>query len=200
MSKGSRPVLGPVFEMPIEIEGKMKVPDLRPLRQKLAAGGGRRAGSVLEINCFFDTRDAELRKADKGLRIRLVRHPSGKRTCLLTFKGPMRPGRLKRREETQFAVDDAKTARRLLENLGYRPTLSFEKRRESWLFRNCHVELDKLPYLGTFVEIEGNSAKQVMAARKALGLAQLPLIRTSYIAMLAGYLKQHRLRSRHVRL
>ncbi|MGD1277605.1 MAG: class IV adenylate cyclase [Tepidisphaeraceae bacterium] len=200
MGKWSRPVLGPVFEMPIEIEAKMKVPQLRPLRQKLGAGGGKRVGSVLEINQFFDTRDAKLRKADSGLRIRIVRDQSGKRTCILTFKGPMRPGRLKQRDETQFAVDNPKAARRLLENLGYQPTLSFEKRRESWTFRKCKVELDKLPHLGTFVEIEGPSASQVMAARQALGLADLPLIRTSYIAMLAQYVKQHRIRSRHIRL
>lgn len=200
MGKWSAPVIGSIPKMPIEIEAKMRVPQLRPLRQKLAAGGGRRAGSVLEINQFFDTQDAKLRKADSGLRIRIARSRSGRSQCILTFKGPMRPGRLKQREETQFAVDNPKAARRFLENLGYRPTVSFEKKRESWTFRKCKVELDKLPHLGTFVEIEGPSASLVMAARKALGLANLPLIRTSYIAMLARYVTQHRIRSRHIRL
>jgi adenylate cyclase class IV len=47
------------------------------------------------------------------------------------------------------------------------------------------VELDELPQLGTFIEIEGPSAAKVMACRKKLGLADEPMIPESYVAMVA---------------
>jgi adenylate cyclase class IV len=61
------------------------------------------------------------------------------------------------------------------------------------------VELDELPYLGNYVEIEGPSEKDVESVRRSLGLENLPLIKTGYISMLAGYLEEHKIKDRQIR-
>ena len=96
---------------------------------------------------------------------------------------------MKSREETELTVADARDATRLLEQLGFRRTLSFQKRRETWKLGGCKVELDELPHLGCFVEVEGPDEATVMKVREELGLAGRPMSKTSYIAMLQGYLK-----------
>jgi predicted adenylyl cyclase CyaB len=121
------------------------------------------------------------------------------------MKGPRQKAQFKMREETEFSADDSGAVRKMLENLGYQLTLSFEKRRETWAFSGCEVALDELPYLGTYVEIEGKSAsdvtaaRDVSAARDKLGLADLPLISIGYVSILARYLEQHQINDRQIR-
>ena len=191
--------------MPTEIEAKIKVPDLSAVRRKLQAAGATRIGRELETNDFFDTPDRSLQSADKGLRIRTTVDETGQKRCLVTVKGPLQKAQFKTREETEFSADPPEAVRQILENLGYQLTLSFEKRREMWTFNGCEVALDELPYLGTYVEIEGKSAsdvtaaRDVSAARQALGLADLPLISIGYVSILARYLEQHQINDRQIR-
>jgi adenylate cyclase class 2 len=183
-----------------EIEAKMKVVDLDSVRRRLVELIAQREGLELETNIFFDAPDFSLRAAGKGLRIRVAVAAGGKQHCTMTFKGPLLAGELKTREEIEFGLDDARAAQQLLEGLGFVTTLTFEKRRETWRYGDCKVELDLLPYLGTFVEIEGPGEEQVMEARRRLGLSELPLISTAYVSMLATYLHEHQINERHVRL
>ncbi|MGD0461717.1 MAG: class IV adenylate cyclase [Tepidisphaeraceae bacterium] len=185
--------------MSTEIEAKIKVPDLSAVRQKLEAAGAQRRGKDLETNSFFDTPARSLQSADKGLRIRVAVDESGKSKCLITLKGPIQQGQFKMREETEFSADDPQAVGRLFENLGYHLTLSFEKRRESWKLGECEVDLDELPYLGAYVEIEGPGASVVDAVRRRLGLENLPVIKTGYISMLARYLEEHQIKDRQIR-
>lgn len=185
--------------MPLEIEAKIKVPDLAVVRGKLQAAGAVRVGKELETNAFFDTPDHSLQSSDKGLRIRVAVDETGNSTCTVTFKGPRRKAQFKTRPETEFSADDPDAVRAMLENLGYQPTLSFEKRRETWNFAGCKAALDELPYLGTFVEVEGKSERDVSAALDALGLADLPQIYTGYVSLVARYLEDHQIDDRIVR-
>ena len=79
---------------------------------------------------------------------------------------------------------------RLLGELGYRHVLTFEKRRTRYTLDGCRIELDDLPVIGGFVEIEGPSDELVLAARDKLGLGEAPLIKSSYIAMLKTHLHE----------
>lgn len=183
--------------MPIEIEAKIKVAELDSIRQRIRDAGGEHLGDFHEANTFFDTADQRLRKADEGLRIRLLTNLKGPRgmgtgrtQCILTFKGPAMDSPLKQREELETLVDDESAIVTILRQLGYMPRLTFEKRRQSWRLKDCRIELDEVPLLGTFIEIEGASVSAVESARIALGLANEPLIKTGYSAMLAGELKR----------
>lgn len=61
---------------------------------------------------------------------------------------------IKRHREDETRVEDAAALASILEALGYRPTLVYEKRRTTWHVRQTEVVLDELPF-GLFVEIEG---------------------------------------------
>jgi adenylate cyclase, class 2 len=177
--------------MAIEIEAKMAVPDLEAVRAALRARGAERVGRTDETNVFLDTKGRSLLAADEGLRLRTNRDAeTGRETHVITHKGPQQAGAFKSREETELEVPDAAAAFRLLEKLGLRRTLSFEKRRESWKLGGCKVELDEVPYLGSYVEVEGPAEAEVAKVRESLGLADRPAIKTSYIAMLMAYLKE----------
>ncbi|HEY2587625.1 MAG TPA: class IV adenylate cyclase [Tepidisphaeraceae bacterium] len=177
--------------MALEIEAKMKVDDFDAVRAKLVECGATRVGAVLETNTFFDTPDRSLLAADRGLRLRRAKDlASGDERFVVTVKGPAQSGPLKTREEAEVNVDDGERAIAVLRALGYEPQLSFEKRRETWETGGCTVELDELPVLGRFVEIEGPDERSVLHVREALGLSGLPLIKTGYITMLTRFLKE----------
>src|SRR5438552_3283677 len=188
------------LQMPIEIEAKMKVTEHGSLRSVLKELGATKVGEFLETNTFFDTDDRSLLAADRGLRIRQNRNvASGKEEFILTLKGPRLHGQLKSREETEVTIGDSRTMTSLLEQLGFRVVLTFEKKRESWTLGGCHVELDELPHLGPYIEIEGPGEEKVMKVREQLGLSDRPLVKASYIALLMTYLQEHGQTGRQVK-
>lgn len=176
--------------MSMEIEAKVRVPSHDAVRQRLHALGATGGEVTHETNVFFDSPDGALRRSDRGLRIRTNRRPSGT-TVVLTCKGPKvaSADHVKSREELEVQLPagsaDAMTA--VLIRLGYAPTLSFEKRRETWHLANSEVVLDTLPKLGTFVEVEADDAATVRHVLGELGLAAEPLVAESYIALIAAW-------------
>lgn len=171
--------------MAIELEAKIRVENFTDLRRRLRLASARRLGVRLEQNIFFDDESANLRRNDCGLRLRQMRSGGkGPMTCVLTYKGPRQPGRLKRREELELPLSDATAAAAILNRLGYRRAMMFEKRRESWLIRHCRIELDEVKGLGRFVEVEGPNAKAIGLVLKKLSLDRSELIRQSYPQLL----------------
>ncbi len=115
---------------------------------------------------------------------------TGGQEHIITYKGPRQHGQLKSRDEVEVTVGNSEDAVQLLERLGYVRMLAFEKRRDSWRLGGCKVELDEVPHLGSFVEVEGPAEAAVLKVREQLGLAERPIIRSSYIALLMGYLQE----------
>lgn len=188
------------FRVTIEIEAKMRVDNTATLEARLVEVGARRGPVIRETNTFFDSTRGNLKRTDQGLRIRVELTAEGQRTITITHKGPRDPGKLKRRAETELVVNDERTAAELLNALGYSVVLSFEKTRRRWELDGCHVDIDTIPYLGDFVEIEGPDDHIVLAVREKLSLGSSPLIRASYISLLADHLSQHHIETLHVTL
>jgi len=177
--------------MAIELEAKMAVADHLAVAVLLRQFAARKLGDHFEVNAFFDTEDRSLLAAGEGLRLRHeLDFGTTRERHVITYKGPRQAGPLKSREEIEFEVSDAAAATILLERLGYVRTLSFEKRRQSWELDGCTVELDEVPYLGKFVEIEGPDEPTVMRVRERLQLSDRPLIKSSYISLLMTHLKE----------
>jgi adenylate cyclase class 2 len=186
--------------MPVEIEAKMKVEDLEAVRGKLRTAGARRTGRDFEVNTFFDTEDRSLLASDEGLRIRKARNEeTGETSVVMTYKGPRHHGILKSREEVELQVGELEGAVELLSKLRFKVVLSFEKRRESWELEGCKVELDELPHLGTYVEIEGPGEAEVLKVRGMLGLNDRGLVKASYAALLGEYAQEHGQKGKAVR-
>jgi adenylate cyclase class 2 len=186
--------------MPNEIEAKMRVPDHGPIRERLRRLGAEPEGVAIETNVIFDRPDHSLQAAGAGLRVRRAKDvEAGRVKQTITYKGKLQTAALKTREEVELVVSDGDGVL-LLERLGFVKIFSFEKRRETWELDGCHVELDELPRLGTFVEIEGPGESAVMPLREKLGLGQSPLISTSYVGMMMRSLEQAGDNSREIRL
>lgn len=174
--------------MHIEIETKLKVESHDAVREALRAAGAERCGAWLETNHILDAADGRLRSGGGALRVREERDRDNDASrCTMTYKGPVEAGRLKRRTEIEMQVDDAERCLAVMEHLGYEPRIQFEKRREQFRLAPCTVELDELPHLGCYVEIEGPDEAAIEAVQRQLGLEQLQHVRQSYVEMLAGH-------------
>jgi predicted adenylyl cyclase CyaB len=162
-----------------ELEAKVQVPALSPVRAALSAAGATRRGASHQLNRFFDTADGALRRRGCGLRIRTADNGAS-----IAFKGPFQPGPFKRREEFETEVADAAAAEAILRGLGLEAVFEFGKHRESWSLDGCFVELDSVPELGEFVEVEGPDEPAIRAVLARLGLDRLPVIRAGYVELL----------------
>lgn len=171
--------------MPLEIEAKIRLDNHDAVRCRLGELGARRIGRVRERNTILDDAAGTLRRRGAGLRVRHLTILDGAfRSSTLTYKGPRQPSEVKAREELSIDIDDADRAIRILEAIGFGPILIFEKIRESWKLDPCVVELDSLPLLGSFVEIEGPDVAGVERVRADLGLGSKPHIAHSYVHLL----------------
>lgn len=174
--------------MAIEIELKLRVESHDPIRHRLMELGATLRKNVVETNRIFDRPNGELRRRGCGLRVRTVVGVNGEALpAKLTFKGARHPGDLKSREETESIVQDPGAVKTLLEGLGFMTALCYEKRRESWGWRDCIVELDEPVKLGLFVEIEGPSADAIRQVQSDLRLDQAETVSVSYVGMLIAY-------------
>jgi len=187
--------------MHTEIEIKLAVEAFDGVRRQLVAAGAVRIGCVVETNWFFDRPDRSLAAGDQGLRIRTVDPVDGSSgPAVLTYKGPANAGPIKSRPELELTIADPDGARELLSAIGFVEILAYQKRRESWQCCSCSVELDELPNLDRFVEIEGPDRQTIVEARRRLGLAEVTVADQSYLAMLLGYVEQQGLTSPRVML
>jgi len=182
----------------IEVEAKVRVTDHAELAARLNELAAEAIASMLESNIFVDSPDKRLHTGDRGLRVRRIVVDGQPETVTVTFKGPRHPGQLKSRREIEFDVSGEQAAIDLFAELGMHEVIRFEKRRERYRLDHCTIELDEVPYLGCFAEIEGPTGETVLAVRERLGLGDLPLIKSSYVAMLTTYLEDHDISGRDI--
>jgi adenylate cyclase class 2 len=174
--------------MALEIEIKLRIDHLAPVRDRLRALGAKHLGEALETNIFFDTNDRTLLASDCGLRLRRSHDIATRKDRLaVSYKGPRGEGPIKSREEIEIIVDDRDATIELLQRLGYDQVLAFEKRRETWMLESCRVELDTLPQLGSFVEIECPTQQDVLRIQEKLGLADIPAVAKTYPDLVAHH-------------
>ncbi len=152
--------------MPIEIEKKYRLTRelLEPLRLRLKDVGAEVVrAEELEENTIYTGPGLDPRS--RVLRLR--RTPRG---ALFTFKerDSATSSAVKRRREEETEVSDADALAAILEALGYRAALVYEKRRATWKLNETEVVIDELPF-GLFLEIEGEEFS-ILEAEKLLNL------------------------------
>lgn len=185
----------------VEIEAKFAAADFDQVRRRLRECGATCVGRVIETNRFFERSDGGLHAAGCGLRLRELRVLDGSpRASTITFKGPLQAGPLKTRPECELEVLDAARAGELLSLLSFVEFFCFQKCRETWRCDDCLVELDEVPVIGRFVEVEGPSRE---AVEQVCGRLELPMegsIRASYLGLLISALRQRGDATRCVRI
>jgi adenylate cyclase class 2 len=171
-----------------EIEAKYSVAQLQPIRTILReTSEAEFLGTVVQTDTFFDMPNGEFFRRGSGLRLRVIEVEDDggglEDRPLITFKGPLRDSTMKVRTEIQTHLDDAEAAADLLRACGLRVVTTIQKRRCSFRWKGCQIELDELPLIGRFVEIEGPGEDAVQAVAGDLGL-EGESIRDSYMQLL----------------
>jgi adenylate cyclase class 2 len=175
--------------MTIEREVKLRFDSPDEARAAiLATGATPLRCRRLQEDALLDTEDEDLRRRQCALRIRTE---SGK--SLLTFKGPVQPGRMKMREEQETVVSDGAVLQRVFEELGLHVWFRYQKYREEYAAEDVTIAIDETP-VGTFVEIEGGE-QGILAMTAALGRNPNDFILDSYRNLFV----QHRHSSGHDR-
>lgn len=166
----------------MEHEAKLPVADLEQVRGALKTAGAVPHGRLEHHDTLFDFPDSRLAAHHAALRIR----DTGA-AAYVTYKGPPEVGPFKRRPEYETTIADADVLAGVFDELGLRVTLSYRKMRETWELGGCEVCLDRVPGLGTYVEIEGPDAVAINAVAVTLGLDPSTHIDESYPHLLAAH-------------
>lgn len=153
----------------VEAEAKYRILDPPNVTKRLLQLGFIPGEPLLQLDDYYDTPDRKLHSLDYVIRVR----QAGTET-MVVVKGPRNwttDGEYSR-IELEFVAKSSETVHRDLNEKGLRSTWHFEKRRTS--FRSSQsplrVELDEIPQVGFFLEIEGifDNARS-LAAQLSLG-------------------------------
>jgi len=174
----------------LEREVKISFPDPDLARSALAGIGAvplrpRR----LQDDTLYDTADSALRARRAVVRLR--REPD---CAFITYKGPVRPGPMKMREEQETEVADAEVIRRVLHELGLHAWFRYQKFREEFQAPGVVIALDETP-VGTYLEIEG-SEEGILTVTDALGCSPADFILDSYRGLFVKFAQANNLHER----
>jgi len=134
----------------LEIELKVQVPDLAPIRARLSEIGALMTEKTSEHDIYYNAPHRDFAATDEALR---VRYTSGR--TIITYKGPRRRDlRFKAREELNVIVEEGREFELILGHTGFRKTAVVDKVREYYSFENATIALDEVAGLGSYVEIE----------------------------------------------
>jgi len=170
----------------LEVELKVKVPSLDPVREQLRRKGAEFLSKVHEHDIFYNAPHRDFAITDEAVR---VRYSGGK--AVVTYKGPkIKKYGLKAREELNFAVESGEVFETMLLRLDFTKTIEVDKWREYYRFGAVSVSLDTVDELGTFAEIEmivedeaENPTAQIEKIAKEIGVKGEPIL-ASYLEML----------------
>ena len=158
----------------IEIEKKYRLTAEQRDRvlQRLKEVDAEDRGEEFEENTIYG--GGGLKRGTSVLRLRRVGNKA-----LLTYKERF-PGTsaVKRQREDETAVDDPSAMALILDALGFRPVLVYEKRRRTWSLGRTEVVIDELPF-GLFMEIEGDE-RDIDQVEHTLGIDRLPAEHETY--------------------
>ncbi len=175
--------------MKTEIETKIKVESLDEIAARLDALGAKLLYEVSQVDTYFDDAAETLFASDCGLRLRKQTDGENQK-IILTYKSPKQKSHFKSRTEIEIEVSDFEVAAELLNALGFKKSLVFEKRRRVWRLSDCVVCLDELPLLGSFVEIEAPGEEPIAESLRKLQLADLGHINESYAHLIRAILDE----------
>ncbi|HRD02607.1 MAG TPA: class IV adenylate cyclase [Candidatus Saccharicenans sp.] len=163
----------------IEIEVKIKVPDLKTARQKLLDMGCEIVRDFYrEWNALYDFPDGRLASRQEALRLRLA----GKK-AFVTYKGhPQKSRSFKIREEFESEIKSIRDFKKILKKLGLSPVFEYRKKRMLLRFDRVKITLDESE-VGCFLELEGKRSDIVRLANK-LGYSRRDFITSDYVQMI----------------
>ena len=175
-----------------EIELKFRIEKPSLISEKLKEVEAKFLGKTFEKTIKFETKDNDLKKQGKFVRIR-----TGFKN-VITFKRMINKidKDFKEREEIEVEISDPEKIKKILENLGFTKKWVMEKYREKWQWGRAEIVIDKLPF-GSFVEIEG-SKKAIEKTAKVLGLNLKERITATYWELWENYRRKRGIKNENI--
>ena len=160
--------------MGIEIEKKYRLTSEQHelLARRLHESGAAHVREEFEENTLYA--GGRLDSSSQVLRLRRV---DGR--AILTYKERFSSASsIKHNREDETGVEDAQALAEILDALGFKPSLIYEKRRATWRLKGAEVVVDELPF-GLFMEIEGEE-NDITEVEELLGFAEAEAEMASY--------------------
>ena len=170
----------------LEVELKVKVPLLEPVRKQLLGKGAVCSGRLHEHDIYYNAPHRDFGVTDEAVRVRYTNDHA-----VVTYKGAkIKKFGLKAREELNTAVESGEVFETMLDRLGFTKTTEVNKWRENYRYSEAAISLDEVDELGTFVEIEilaedenSNAAVVIERIAKEIGVSGEPIL-ASYLELL----------------
>jgi len=175
-----------VWQTVLEVELKVKVPSLDPVREQLVRRHAQFRGKVHEHDIYYNAPHRDFGVTDEAVRVRYTDDHA-----VVTYKGPkISKFGLKAREELNFAVESGETFETMLDRLGFLKTREVNKWRENYSLGTASISLDNVDGLGTFAEIEvitanesDNPTDRIAKIAQEIGVEGEPILE-SYLELL----------------
>lgn len=149
---------------------------------------------VRQLDEYYDTLDGRLQKQDLVIRIRT--HGKKKTIALKSPRMELASGATSR-IELEFLSGEKGVDRQLLDQ-GLHPHESAEKERWTFVYKECEIVLDKLPFIGAFMEIEGPSEKAIQEVIEMLELSSYRIVRKNYGELMLEKFRELKLPVDHI--
>jgi len=171
----------------IETEAKIKISDadVQTIRDRLELLGASRKPQLLqETNYILSKPSHDSHPEDPAFRVRLYSSSGDglftvKNIPPLSVRGREKSGLKKVPELLNVDLTRADLLLHALLENGFQAAFAYSKTREDWNHGNLLINIDKLPELGFFIEIEGEE-KEVLDMVGLLGLGERPRHVLSY--------------------
>jgi adenylate cyclase class 2 len=145
--------------MTLEIEIKVKVPALEPIRENLRKNGAILIAEQDERDIYYNAPHKDFAATDEALRVRYTENQICGQIMLpnITYKGP-KIGRngFKSREEIIVDISSGEQIDLIFGRLNFEKIAEVVKHREIYRCEKTIVTLDNVAEIGTFSEIEAD--------------------------------------------
>lgn len=151
---------------------------------------------VLQLDEYYDTTDGQLKKQDLVIRIRSY---GEKKTIALKSPRVELPSGMTNRIELEFLSAEGDKVHEQLFSQGLNPNEAAEKERWTFVYNDCEIVLDRLPFIGSFIEIEGPSEEIINEIVSLLKLSSCQVLRQNYGELMMAKFRELRLPLTNIR-
>lgn len=162
------------LEIKIQIDSEKQFQETYDACNKLF---GQPISHLLQLDEYYDTPDGQLKKQDLVIRIRTN---GNKKTIALKSPRIDLPSGMTSRIELEFLSVEGEQVHDQLTNQGLAPNEASEKERFTFIHNDCEIVLDRLPFIGCFIEIEGPTEAAINEIVHLLNLASYRVVRNNY--------------------
>lgn len=150
-------------------EVEVKLLEISPswVEEKLTSLGAKKKFSGIVKVKYFDKENEEIRNKGDLLRVRQF---EDKRTEVCYKTNKHEEDGYKVCDEYNLTGESFEEAVKLFENLGYKVTCSYEKKRTIFNYKSLEIVIDEYPQIPPFIEIEGTDTEAIEKLIKELGL------------------------------